>query len=140
VLECPPDESVGPDNLCHKTGGKDHCAPGLTLVNGACVEISRRKECGPGERRQPDGVCRPVAAPACPPGEVRLENGRCVSTAPLRPGLRVWHPGGPFGYPGVRFGFPGYRGGGAGIWPRHQDWRQGGGRRAPDCEKGECRR
>jgi hypothetical protein len=102
--ECPRGESRGSDNLCHETGRNDRCdEPGLTRVNGACVDTNRRRECGP--------------------GEFRGEDGRCVSST--RP-PREFHPRPPrerMGPPEIR-----HRGR-QGILPHHQDFHRGGGQR-----------
>ncbi|WP_158814095.1 hypothetical protein [Methylocapsa sp. S129] len=140
VVQCPPGETLGRDNLCHRTGGNDRCAPGLTRVNGACVYIHRRKACGPDERLSPNGACAPVAEPPmCPPGLVATEDGRCVPNAPPPYEFGPRYPDEPMGPPIFRPRFHGNRGGPPWFGPR-RDGRGGGGRYAPHCMGGWCRR
>jgi hypothetical protein len=131
IVQCPPGEAAGRDNLCHRTGGGGRCAPGLTRMNGTCIDITRRRACGPGARQMPNGACAPIAEPPmCPPGAIELPDGGCAPNAPpayYDPGPR--YPYVPMGPPGFGPRFPGNRGPWMGG-PR-RNWRPGGGRWAP---------
>jgi len=63
AIDCPTGETPGPDNLCHGTSGKDICAPGLTPVDGACVDRRAPTPCGRGEVKGADGLCVTKARP-----------------------------------------------------------------------------
>ena len=91
VIDCPRGEAPGPDNLCHRTGGPILCTPGLTRVNGACVNLRTPR--------------------ACQPGEIRRYDGLCVPRVPRRPEWRPRHPVGPYEGPYRRPpGYPPQRG------------------------------
>jgi hypothetical protein len=110
--QCPPGQTTGRDNLCHHPGGGDHCAPGQTRMNGACVTIPRRRV--------------PAAQPPmCPPGAFATPYGDCAPNAPPPSEYGPRAPYEPMGPPVFRPRFPGY----AGPWmsgPR-RGWRPGGG-------------
>ncbi|MGD0641152.1 MAG: hypothetical protein ABSC22_10430 [Roseiarcus sp.] len=79
VINCPAGEAPGADNLCHRIGAPFLCPPGLTPLNGACVNLRAPRGCGP--------------------GEIRRYDGRCVPAVPRRPEWRPRRPGGPYQEP-----------------------------------------
>jgi hypothetical protein len=126
VVQCAPGEALGRDNLCHKAGGGGgggRCAPGMTRLNGTCVDTRRSRTCGAGQRRLPDGACAPmIEPPMCPPGASATRDGECVPNAPPPPyGFGPRYPYGPYGPPRFRPHYPGYRG----PWNEPRRWRGG---------------
>jgi hypothetical protein len=97
VADCRAGETRGPDSLCHKTSGSDHCAPGLTPVDGICIDRRTPPKCGPGEFRGNDGQCAPRTRPH--PGFHPRRPDGAHGEPDGRPGIHPDHPRTPFYVP-----------------------------------------